>query len=235
MSDWRTLPWMVGSDEVARNRAETIADMFEAASSRLKHLDPVKQDIEGALEYAWMVGPTLMASDDHLTVTAEEFSDHAYFGLSTRSGSTEREAAIWCSTDLLKPHLDDPEALVALGIELLRTAARTTPSASTVEAMSEDEAVGIAVLMGVDWTQTFEAVKWTASPLSQAKIQVSAPAKISCIDDPRPSPPVPVLLRTMSMKRSEAIWLGPEPCSRECEGFDAMESLRMHRRLETPA
>lgn len=233
MRDWHTLPWLVRSDDAARARAERIADLFEAAPVRLKDIGPVRRDVDGAVEHVRMVGPTLMASDDHLSVAVQELPDHAYFDISARLEGVEIEAAIRCCLDLLKPRLDDPEALIALGIRLLRTAARTDPVEATVGRMSEDEAVEIAALMGFDWTSTFEAVKWTASPLSPARMQISAPAGLSCIDDPRPSTPVPILLRTMSMTSKEGIWLGAEPCSRECDGFDAMETLRMHRRLET--
>jgi hypothetical protein len=95
--------------------------------------------------------------------------------------------------------------------------------------MDRIDAVRIAVLLGFNWSETFEAVEHSASPLAPALISVSARIGSCGGPDPRPDRANATRLRALT---GGGIRLEPEHAARECDGFDVMETLRIHRELE---
>jgi len=230
VTDWRTLPWIVRSDEAARMSAHAHADAFEDAPRRLGSIDPTRSNPGGVVEHGWRIDPTIMKSDEFLTITVEDDHGLAHFDLSGRYDGVDHDATIRCSIDLLKPSIDDAKALLAIAVRMLRTAADADASECALPHMDRLDAVRAAVLMGLDWDASFEVVQWASSPLATARFEISSPTGRCGMPDPRPDRPVATRLRVMM---AGGVWLGPEQTSLECDGFDPMETLRIHRELET--
>jgi hypothetical protein len=185
--------------------------------------------IEGAVEHTWRMDRLQEGRDDHMDVCVEKVAGLTSLDVSLRIGDESRDVTIRCSMDLLSASISDPQALLDIAIDLLEHAASADVSDVRFALMSTRQAVDAAVAGGVDWTRTFEAARWSRCPLAPATLYISSPGDVTTLVDPDQTGPNVMMLKASNFTNS--IELQPMTSARECEGFDAMETLHIMRRL----
>lgn len=229
VSDWRTLPWAVVRTETARHRALDAIDALREAPARLSPWTLTSRSLEGAIEHTWRMDEVAMGQEDHMEVCVEKSVGLTNLDASLRIGDKAHDVTIRCSMDLLSTSIDDPQALLDIAIDLLQHAADAEASDVRFAFMSAEQAVDAAVTAGIDWTRTFEAARWARCPLAPATLCLSSPAGTVDLVDPDQEGPNVMMLKASAFRNS--VELHPMTSSRECEGFDAMETLHIMKRI----
>lgn len=229
VSDWKTLPWAVVRTETARSRTLDAIDAIRQAPARLSPWTLTSRSLEGAIEHTWRMDEAAVGQEDHMEVCVEKSAGLTNLDVSLRIGDEAHDVTIRCSMDLLSTSIDVPQALLDIAIDLLRRAAVADRSDVRFAFMSAEQAVDAAVTAGIDWTRTFEAARWVRCPLSPATLWVSSPSGTVSLVDPDQEGPNVMMLKASDFTNS--IELHPMTSARECDGFDAMETLHIMKRL----
>lgn len=227
--DWRTLPWAVVRTETARLRALDAIEAIRNAPRRLSPWTLSSRSLEGAIEHTWLMDTVLEDRIDRMDLCVEESAGLTNLDVSLRIGEEAHDVTIRCSMDLLSRSIHDPKALLDIAIDLLQRATSADVSDVRFVLMSGEQAVDAAVAAGVDWTRTFEAARWTRCPLTPATLFVSSPDGVATLVDPDQQGPNVMILKALAFTKS--IELQPMTSARECDGFDAMETLHIMKRL----
>ena len=229
VSDWRTLPWAVVRTETARLRALDAIEAMREAPGRLSPWTLTSRSLEGAIEHTWRMDDVPNGHDGRMDVCVEESAGLTNLDVSIRIGEEAKDVTIRCSMDLLSRSIHDPQSLLEIAIDLLQRATSADVSDVRSVLMSGEQAVDAAVAAGVDWTRTFEAARWTRCPLTPATLSISCPDGVATLVDPDQQGPNVMILKALAFTKS--IELHPMTTARECDGFDAMETLHILKRL----
>lgn len=223
MTRWQDLPWVVAGDDAAATAATEAADAFERILRLGRDAGPEIDESNDEVIAKW----TVPGSPDHLTsivVASRSLGSVHLVGL---TGTDYRMASVECAIDTVREPRIRHSAIVDAVVAMLRAAARGPRATHTVRAMDEIEAVRTAIRLGTDWAETFEAVRRDRTPLGPCVLQVSAPSGLPhAVDEERTDAGFVKLKLTNGL-----VLLHPSHASRECDGFDAMETLRMHQTL----